>query len=831
MRVVDVAVMVPSIDDALTYSVPAALDRAVAVGVRVVVPVGPRRRLVGLVTQVRDRSDVPQAFKLKPIERVLDSVAVVTPEQLALARFVQRYYVCELGAAVSLVMPPDADRIVQRRYSVTDKGERARVFGAALGLSAADALLLARFEPGERKEERRVAVTASQRARMDRLVHQGFLQTASDTEPMGELHTETDILASDGGAPLLARATSLAVVDAWVRAFTAAAAVAPTLSDARAAHADALGKLKRLQALKRVRLVPRPKTQHHAPFAHHGIVHALTDDQQCAARALVGAINARSDGAFLLEGVTGSGKTEVYLEAVRACLAAGRSVLLLVPEIGLTPQLVARVRTGLAGTGHDVALLHSGITATQRATSLAQIRSGAVRVVVGARSALFAPLCDLGLIVVDEEHDGSLKQDETPRYHARDVALWRAKEEHAVIVLGSATPSFESRHNAALGKLVHLRLPTRVGGGGKLPVVELIDLRARAQHKPMRARDTQNADAGSGVVLSLPLIAAINETLANKEQVLLFLNKRGYASAVLCESCGHVVKCPNCSVSMTFHKRRGALLCHQCDHETLVPQHCPDCRAPGMTMLGTGTERVEAELSARFPAARVVRLDRDSTQKRGALADTLNTIMRGDVDIVVGTQMIAKGHDFPLVRTVGVVFADHALALPDFRAAERVFALLLQVAGRAGRGDKRGRVLIQTHDPQHPVLQAVLRHDVEGFSALELSERQRGMYPPFVRALLIRAEAPDPNDARLLAQHSATIVRALALTTSRVLGPAPCPTERLHGMTRMQVFVREGSHALRTKMALAVHTDAKLRDDVKRRKGRLVVDVDPIHLL
>jgi primosomal protein N' (replication factor Y) (superfamily II helicase) len=825
--IADVALPLFGIEEALSYRVPVALEAGVRAGVRVVVPVE-RRHVVGLVVQVRDRYDGPH--DLKAVERVLDTTPVVTQGQLELSRFVQRYYAERIGACVHLVLPPDADRTVERRFQLTDKGERGRVFGAALGLSAADVLVLARFGPGERKDERQLARSASARARLDKLVQGGFVEQVESREPTGALHVDEQLRALEGGQPIPSRQSALAAFDAWVRAFTAQDGRPPTLVEAAAAHADARGKANKLAALGRIAKDSVPRAQDTLGDLRAARVRALTDAQRSAADAVVRALELKDATAFLLEGVTGSGKTEVYLEALRACLERGRTALFLVPEIGLTPQLVARVRSALP-EGEDVALLHSGLAVGERATALARVREGLTRVVVGARSALFAPLDKLGLIVVDEEHDGSLKQDESPRYHARDVALWLAKDRGAVCVLGSATPSLESRHNVEHRKLVHLELPTRFGAGGAMPAIEIVDLRTRGQVPAQRERDRQNVDEGPGVVLSGPLVTAIGETLADGDQVLLFLNKRGYASALFCEQCGHVEKCPSCSVSLTYHKRKGVLLCHQCDHEKLVPPTCSDCGTAGLLLLGTGTERLESELSARFPDAKLVRLDRDAVQRKGQLQKTLEDIHQKRVDIVVGTQMIAKGHDFPHVRTVGIVLADLTLALPDFRASERAFSLLLQVAGRAGRAQKRGRVVVQTYDPEHPALKALVTHDVKGFAAQELLEREKLFYPPYSRALLVRVEAEDAGDARRLAERVGKIARAAAVEGTRVVGPAPCALERLRNRTRMQVLVRAPTVSDRGRVVLALKIAPDLHAELAKRKARMILDLDPIHML
>jgi primosomal protein N' (replication factor Y) len=893
--IAEVAVPIVGIDEALSYAVPVSMEPRIAAGMRVVVNVG-SKRVVGLVMDVHDDTKrIAQLIekmggaKLRPVFDTVDEAPIVDDAQLALVKFVASYYMAELGACARLVLPPDTASVVERRYQLTEQGERARVFADALGLTKkSDRALLELFAPGERKPERKIARTKAARDKVADLVVRGFIEEIRAESAAGKVRHTEHLVVVDGGAEVPKRATSLAAFDAWLRAFNKREGRAATMHEAEVATGSgARGKAKKLAALGRVRIdetVP-VTTSSAASLKQRGLAESLTEHQQHAVARIERAIDARATTAFLIEGVTGSGKTEVYLRALRACLDRGRSAILLVPEIGLTPQLVGRVEAALADRPGDVVVLHSGITAPARRDALARLREGSARVAVGARSALFAPVRDLGLIVVDEEHDGSLKQDEQPRYHARDVALWRARNEGAVCVLGSATPSLETRHNVDLKKIELIELPTRAprpgGAAGAMPDVEVIDLRARDGMKEARKRDRLNADEGPGVVLSAPLVEAMGTTLADGGQVVLFLNKRGYASAVLCEACGHIETCPNCSVSLTLHRRRAGaratgsrgvpglvpgerppgtspgaphaaaghsaagLVCHQCDFESQVPTTCIDCGNDALLALGLGTERLESEVKARFPDARVARLDRDALQKKGALEQTLAKIHAREVDIVVGTQMVAKGHDFPGVRLVGVVLADIALAMPDFRASERAFALIAQVAGRAGRGEEAGRVLVQTYSPGAPAIAFALTHDVKGFAAQELAERKMHNYPPFTRAALLRIEgeeasvvptlAADVASAALNGAISAGIVKRGASGGSTIVGPAPCALEKLQGRTRWQVFVRTETVQQRTRVLDAVRAATRagqpLARDLQRARARLILDLDPIRVL
>ena len=821
---VDVAVPVVGVPGALTYAVPAPLVGRCVAGVRVVVPVG-NRRLVGLVLG-EAAAEAPPSSALKLVVEVLDEEPVASARQIELVRFVARYYLAPLGEAARLVMPPDAARAVDDRFRLTEQGAQARVFGAARGLDAKTQTALAALEDDVVTTRKALTRLGLSPKRITALVADGLLARVED-KVIATPRVDETVVAVDGGAALPARAPALAAVDDWLRARGGPA----PMTELAAAFPGARGKVKRLVELHRA--VVRSEARAHArgPGLRASAVRALTDAQQRAADALVDALQRRTAAAFLLEGVTGSGKTEVYLRALRECLAQGRGAIFLVPEISLTPQLSARVS---AAFDEELVVLHSGLSPAERRDATARLRTGAARVALGARSALFAPVADLGLIVVDEEHDASLKQDESPRYHARDVALWRAKNEGAACVLGSATPSLETLHNVEVGKLLHLSLPERVGGGGALPIVDVVDLRVRAQHAPARRAD-RASDDGPGVVLSQPLVDAIGATLVGGEQVLLFLNRRGYSAVVLCEACGEILKCPHCSVSLTYHRGRHRLVCHQCDHEERPPDVCPHCGTEGMVQLGLGTERLEAEVRARFPEARVARLDRDTVKRRGEMARVLRAVQAREIDVLIGTQMVAKGHDFPGIALVGVVLADVALALPDFRAAERAFSLLTQVAGRAGRGATTGRVIVQTYNPDHPALKYVVQHDVKGFAASELVFRESARYPPYWRAAVARVEAEDPiAAARLAASVAARLLeRARGLPASRweVLGPAPCPLERLRGRTRHQVLVKTAGHAERAALLDAVRGDDALAAEIARASARLILDVDPVHML
>ena len=550
-----------------------------------------------------------------------------------------------------------------------------------------------------------------------------------------------------------------------------------------------------------------------------------TAAQRGVLRRVEGALG-RGGGTFLLHGVTSSGKTLVYIELIRRVLARGEGALMLVPEIALTPQTVSRFRQSF---GDLVAVLHSGLSDGERFDAWTQLRSGEKRIAIGARSAVFAPVRSPGAIVVDEEHDGSYKQSEAPRYNARDVAVMRARRAGAVCLLGSATPSLESWANAQAGKYTRLDLPDRVGGG-VLPEVRVVDLRSRAVPAPAPAPDARPSPADSPPapprqVISPPLLHALRQRLARNEQTILLLNRRGYASFALCQSCGDVMECAHCSVSMTLHRGRHRMICHHCGHTASPPSRCARCDSAALSYRGLGTEQVERIVLESFPGARVARMDLDTTAGKWSHRDILARVGAGEVDVLVGTQMIAKGLDFHRVTLVGVINADIGLHLPDFRSCERTFQLLSQVAGRAGRGRLAGEVIIQTYVPDHYVVRAAVAHDYRGFVERELATRTNPSYPPSVRMARVLVSSPVQARALAGAESLADWLRRRIGGRPEVLGPAPAPIERLHGRFRWHLLLRGGT----ADIGRALHA---LAEDYPSKGGlRVSLDRDPIHLM
>ena len=538
----------------------------------------------------------------------------------------------------------------------------------------------------------------------------------------------------------------------------------------------------------------------------------LNDEQRVALKAVNEAVTqAGTSLPILLHGVTGSGKTEIYLQGIRHALALGKTALVLVPEIALTPQTVERFKARFASMQGEVAVLHSHLSAGERYDEWYKIHIGGARIVIGARSAVFAPLDRLGIIIVDEEHEGSYKQEEAPRYHARDVAVLRAQREHCAIVLGTATPSIESWHNTASGKYRLLTLSQRVDDR-RMPVIRVLDLR--------------RASRGGDAVFAPQLLTAMEKRLAAGEQTILFLNRRGFSTTMLCQVCGHVCQCPNCSVSLTYHRDAGHITCHICGHNERAPKVCPSCRDPAIRHAGVGTQKVEDSVRKIFPSARVVRMDADAMTRKGAYRETLGAFKEGAIDILVGTQMIAKGLHFPNVTLVGIINADLGLHVPDFRAGERTFQLLTQVAGRAGRGEMEGEVIVQTFTPSSPSIQFARHLDFEGFVGQELEFRERFGFPPFTRMVLITVRSQVRERAEFTTQ---TLVRRLRenVPEGSVVGEsAPAPLEKARGYHRFQTSLR--GPAVRP-LAAAIQTalaGLTLPEDVF-----VAVDVDPVQLL
>ena len=634
----------------------------------------------------------------------------------------------------------------------------------------------------------------------------GFLQRQT---------AEATPLANDAAFQLLThRAPRQASILEVLRRGTGPLPVAALLREASAGR-DAL-----MQLSKKGFVKLDNATQMRDPDRGEIFVHSAPLDLNPGQQAALDLIQAACDAPdanpkpILLYGVTGSGKTEVYLRAIEHVLRDGRDALVLVPEIALTPQTVERFKSRFLNTPYPVAVLHSHLSEGERHDEWHRIRRGEARIVIGARSAIFAPLKKPGLIVVDEEHETSYKQEEAPRYHARDVSVVRGMLEKCAVVLGSATPSLESTHNARTGKYTEIRLPTRIEDRS-MPLIRVLDMRVE-----------RSRSKGAEIIIASKLRDALEDRLSKKEQSLLFLNRRGFSTSMLCGKCGFVARCENCSVSMTYHRAENRLICHLCGHAIKAPKICPECGDPAIRLPGVGTERVEAAIDRLFPKAVVRRMDADTMSRRDALRETLLEFRSGKIDILVGTQMIAKGLHFPNVTLVGIINADLSLHLPDFRSGERTFQLLTQVAGRAGRGDLLGEVFIQSATPFAPAIQFARHHDFDGFLEQELEFRRVCGHPPFIHLILIGVRAPHQDLARLTAE---TVHRRLdgELPDGTLLFEAvPAPIERLKKAWRFQIMIRTGK-ALATGRAIRRVLDAlPMPEEV-----HITIDVDPYQLM
>ncbi len=824
-EIVEVALPIP-LASTFHYGVPERLHGRARIGCRVVVPFGPRR-LTGVVV----RSGGVARSELRPIAQVLDAEPVLSSSWLCILEQAARDVFCPLGVALASALPAGSAPRPGRYLQLSERGREALTRGA---LRADLRPLLAALQGGSKPLSlagwTRAGGTPGLARRLER---EGLLRSVErERAPVAEPTVSWAALAP--GVDLVAAVASL----------TRAPKQAALLNQIGVADAVPVSELETqlggvrpaLRALRErglVRLEARPRGRRESAGelagAGSGALPTLTDEQRAALDEIEAAVTAGRFERFLVHGVTGSGKTEVYLRAAAKALAAGREVLVLVPEITLTHQLLARLE---ARFGDRVAVLHSGLRPGERIGEWRRLLRGRTPIAIGARSALFAPLENLGLIVIDEEHDPAYKNEEGFRYLAHDLAARRAAESGCPLLMGSATPSLETRYAAERGELRRLVLSRRIGGR-PLPAVEIVDLEAERAFLPR----------GRKLVLSRALHAAMSETLRAGAQTILFLNRRGFSTRVFCFECGHAERCEHCDVSLVFHAHDGRLRCHYCDFEKRPPDACSGCGAPETALLGIGTQRLEEEVRRAFPEARVARLDRDSAARRGTTQSVLSALASRKLDILIGTQMVTKGHDYPGVRLVGVIAADLSLHHPDFRAAERTFQLLTQVAGRAGRGGAPGRVILQTFAPDHYAIRPVVEHDYERFYRAELEQRQALGYPPVGQLLRVLVSAPDAEVTRAAAEQLATLARDLAGTNGgappsssrerlvpsiEILGPAPAPLARLRDRERVQLLVKTSEEKRLREIGAALAERAR---ELETREVRIAVDPHPVHML
>jgi primosomal protein N' (replication factor Y) len=811
---VEVALPLP-LRQTFTYGLPDHLDAKV--GSRVVVELG-RRAITGYILDIFPElpaeSDVDPK-KIKPVLEVLDSEPLLTEEIIRLARWTADYYLSFPGEVLRASLPAGMSGKADKTYSITVKG-RQRLSGVLIPDKIQEkvlAFLDLDGPAGESSLAKSFGKSGLDRALRSLLsdgsIEVGYSNHVAAVKPKRRKAVRLLLsVAANGDKPLTSAQQK--IIDALGKA--GGEMLFTDLIESADVSGSAINTLE-----KRGRVEVYVQELQRDPFSSTELPQItdleLTPGQSAALDEIKDSLDGGEFKTFLLHGVTGSGKTEVYFRAMRAALDAGRSALMLVPEIALTPLFSRRLR---AIFGTSVAILHSSLSAGERYDEWRRIHRGEARIVIGTRSAVYAPLQDLGLIVVDEEHDTSYRQHESPFYHARDVGIMRASLIGATVVLGSATPAMETYFNAKNGKYTYLQLPSRIGER-PLAAAEIVDMRAVFKQK------------GKDVIFSPQMIEEIELAHLRGEQSIVLLNRRGFSQFVLCRTCGETIKCQNCDISLTYHRRERLLICHYCNYRINVPKKCPSCASEYLYFIGEGTEQLEDVLVKKFPNLRIARVDRDTVSKRHEMERILTTFGRGELDMLVGTQMIAKGHDFPNVTLVGVISVDLGLGIPDFRSAERTFQLLTQVAGRAGRGDLKGKVLIQSYYPEHYALKHAKAQDYEGFYNEEIRYRERMGYPPHCALAMILIKHADLGYAQETARrYRRCLDHANSEKACRILGPAPASLARLKNEYRLQMLIKSGNRRkLRETIDIASANAEAAGVDM-----RIVhVEIDPINLL
>jgi primosomal protein N' (replication factor Y) len=808
VRTCEVALPLP-LRTTFTYSVPEALDEATVDGARVVVPFR-NRAMLGVVL---GRGDSPDGASLKNVTEIIDPLPALSPRLIELARWISNYYLAPIGETLRAMLPPSVEVEFDREWQISEAGRaRLRELRSLTppneGESADLAVLQELDRRGSVAPDRILCKLPSGSATATRLLRRGEL-TVRGSGRHRTARTQKIVAWRAPAVPAPARTAEQRIH----RVLVESAGVLPLASLLKAAHVSG-SVVQRLVKEGKLVVSEEALTPEHARLATDLLppVNSLNTDQTRVVEAIRGRLQTRAFHPALLHGVTGSGKTEVYLRAVKETFALGRTAIILVPEIALTLWIGNFCR---ARFGDTVAVLHSGLSNQERAREWWRVRRQEVQVVVGTRSAVFAPLENLGLIVVDEEQESSYKQEEAPRYHGRDVALIRAKLEGAVALLGSATPSLETYHRAREGKYELLCLGSRVENR-PMAEVRIADLREDF-------RRTHKADP-----ISQDLRSAIARELAAGRQSIVLINRRGYSWFALCRSCGAAILCENCSIALTYHKKRGRLACHYCGFSRPVPRLCPKCNSEHIYFVGAGAEQVEEHLRSLFPQARIARLDRDAVRRKGAFGQVLNAFGAGNIDILVGTQMVAKGHDFHGVTLVGVASADAQLGFPDFRAAERTFQLLTQVAGRAGRGALKGEVIVESYHPEHYAIQLAARQDYVSFFERELHFRRLMRYPPFVALASVLVRGTKVEKAIQWSRQIEGFFESQKAQEIKLLGPAAAPLSRLKGEYRFQFLLKSTRRAPLNRIlnkCLAFCAEKEIPDRA------ILIDVDPVNLL
>lgn len=792
--IVDVPLM--QTDQPYSYRIPEEFMGMLEVGMRVHVPFGKGNRLIqGIVLGLETQSDEEEANQdLKDIAEVLDFSPVLTQEQLWLAEELRKsvfsYKISILKAMLPGFLNSSYDKILYPLAGLSQE-DRERLFGseASLAFSSLD---------------------ISKQAEMMRLTRKGLLGLEYQAIDQKKVKTQSWYevnLTQLEGVEISARAKKKLELRDYLLSHPESASLASLLEFYSREQVNFFVEQGAVTIVQKE--VQRSAAYFEGIEASQPL--ELNPEQRQARDAVVSAIGSHQPP-FLLQGITGSGKTEVYLQIIQGALDKGKTAILLVPEISLTPQMTERF---IARFGEQVAILHSGLSNGEKYDEWRKVERGDAQVVVGARSAIFAPLKNLGVMIIDEEHEVTYKQDSNPRYHAREVAILRAQYNQAALVLGSATPSLESRARAGKGVYQHLRLTQRANPLATIPEVQVIDFRDY-----IGQNETSN--------FTPPLLEAIQDRLAKKEQVVLMLNRRGYSSFVMCRECGTVDTCPNCDISLTLHMDTKTMNCHYCGFSKDIPQNCPNCKSHSIRYYGTGTQKAYDELAELFPQARILRMDVDTTRKKGSHQALLDQFGRGEADILLGTQMIAKGLDFPNVTLVGVLNADTALNLPDFRSSERTFQLLTQVAGRAGRAEKAGQVLIQSYNPQHYAIRFAKDQDYEGFYTYEMGIRRQLGYPPYYFTIGITLSHKKEEEVVKRAYEVMEILWSGLSETSNLLGPTPKPIARTHNLYHYQILIK---YRLEDELGPTLNQVLALTQERENSELRLSIDHEPQQFL
>lgn len=808
-KVAKVIVDVPTMqtDQPFTYLVPENLNEQLAVGMRVEVPFGNGNRHVQgfvlaiepMAAMVLDETNV----QLKELVAVLDLKPVLNTEMLALADYMKgktfAFKITCLQTMLPSVMRADYQKYIYLTDELSEELQDQLFYGLEeISWDQAQERGLLPQLMALRKQQKvdiRYEVTTRNKVKMVR-----FIQAAKEFEQLEEIR-----LGLRKGAKKKEQLLYY-------------------LQRLGTEKITAVKEMKELgfstallnEAAKNGWLTFIEKEAYRDPFANQTFEKttalSLNAEQQVAVETILQSVQEQQSQTYLLEGITGSGKTEVYLQVIAEVLNQGKTAIMLVPEISLTPQMVQRFKSRF---GEHVAVMHSGLSQGEKYDEWRKIERGEAEVVVGARSAIFAPIENIGVIIIDEEHEASYKQEETPRYHARDLAIWRSEYHHCPVVLGSATPSLESRARAQKNVYQRLRLTQRANQAATLPTIDVVDMR----------QEVENGNVSS---FSMSLQEKLQERLEKNEQSVLLLNRRGYSSFVMCRDCGYVLPCPNCDISLTLHMDSKTMKCHYCGHEERIPYRCPNCGQDKIRYYGTGTQKVEEELQTLLPDSRILRMDVDTTRRKGAHEKILRTFGEGQADILLGTQMIAKGLDFPNVTLVGVLNADTALNLPDFRSSERTFQLLTQVSGRAGRAEKPGEVIIQSFNPEHYAIQLAKAQDYEDFYTKEMYIRHRGDYPPYYFTVQITASHPEENEAAKQMFQIATKLKQGLSPQAILLGPTPNAIMRVNNRYFYQVIIKYKQEPMLQPLLKEILTDTQR---ATARGLKLSIDAEPMNFI